>query len=70
MCDSLLATTWNGNFAKLWTPVLLSECQYNVPYLSQLLLRDIISTSSERYNTLLPLHLGAKEEKTERPVVV
>lgn len=32
-------------------------------------LRDIISTSSERYNTLLLLHLGAKAEKVERPVV-
>lgn len=33
-------------------------------------LRDIISSSSERHNILVLLHLGGKEEKTERPIAV
>lgn len=51
-----------------------SECQYHLNIMfsasHRSFLRDIISYSSERLNTLVLLHLGGKEEKTERPTAV
>lgn len=74
MCHGLEATKWNGNFAKLCIPILISEHQYHLNVIlsnsHSSFLRDNISSSSKRQHTLVMLHLGGKEEKTKRPTAV
>ena len=69
-----MVINWIGHFAKLCTPILFSECQYCMDIRlftsHSSFLGDIISSHSERYNTLVLLHLRGKGEKTEGPRAV
>lgn len=73
MCDGLEATDWKVNFAKLCTPISLSECQYHLDVILSTshssFLTDIISSISERQVTLVFLYLGGREETTKRPTI-